>query len=258
MIDQSPPIPSFRHLPGTDDYHQITIDQHHPLHDDPLVNVADYGLSQNSYYGRRDGQNPPYHHAIAGSQEQVVCRKTVAEKLREVDLKLQKQGIRLHLLDGYRPLACQKALWDFTLSRIGRHIDDPDQCRKMVSRYWSDPDHFDPDDYRTWPTHITGGAVDLTLHTLAGEPLYMGGVFDDPCPISHSAHYEQPTDSDSFTLRQAKINRRRLFWSMTDAGFANYGHEWWHFDWGTQMWVMNRKKLFPDENITAFYGLPCL
>ncbi len=24
-----------------------------------------------------------------------------------------------------------------------------------------------------------------------------------------------------------------------EVGFANYHHEWWHFDYGTQMWVMN-------------------
>jgi D-alanyl-D-alanine dipeptidase len=36
---------------------------------------------------------------------------------------------------------------------------------------------------------------------------------------------------------------------MTDAGFANYPNEWWHFSWGDQMWA----KMAGER--AAHYGL---
>ena len=74
----------------------------------------------------------------------------------------------------------------------------------------------------------------------------MGGVFDDPAELSHTAYFEkinaeQATGQYRLPLgyTEALRNRRLLYWAMTGAGFANYPYEWWHFDWGTQFWIPN-------------------
>ena len=130
-----------------------------------------------------------------------------------------------------------------------------ENCRKFVGQYISDPTKFDESDFRTWPTHATGGAVDLTIRRVdSGDFLYMGGIFDDSSPISHAAFYEGNFLNGSLSHEEARNNRRLLYWMMLDEGFANYSYEWWHFDWGTQMWAMNRRDLFPNETCTPWYG----
>jgi hypothetical protein len=85
----------------------------------------------------------------------------------------------------------------------------------------------------------------------------MGGTFDDPTSCSHTHYYEKITGKQKETNQsptasmQALQGRRLLYWLMTDAGFANYPAEWWHYDWGTQMWVQNHTGKKPK---TAFYG----
>jgi D-alanyl-D-alanine dipeptidase len=47
------------------------------------------------------------------------------------------------------------------------------------------------------------------------------------------------------TLRLAAgmlYNRRLLHNTMTDAGFVNLPSEWWHFDYGDQLWAWANKK----------------
>ncbi len=91
----------------------------------------------------------------------------------------------------------------------------------------------------------------------------MGGIFDDPSDISHMAFYEKllarfngKEDRMSLTDLEALRNRRLLYWTMREAGFANYAYEWWHFDWGTQLWVVDIRSRSDVENAptNAWYG----
>src|SRR5690606_33140174 len=97
------------------------------------------------------------------------------------------------------------------------------------------------------PTHITGGAVDLTIRIKkTGELLYMGGIFDDSSETTVTDFFERKKKkNDSLTPSEiaAMKNRRLLYWSMLAAGFRNYPQEWWHFDFGNQMWLHNKKLL---------------
>ena len=83
------------------------------------------------------------------------------------------------------------------------------------------------------------GAFDLTLVWEDGEPLFMGGLFDDASAVSHTDRFEGPGPAAdfSFSAEEARANRRLLFWVMTEAGFVNYPDEWWHYSWGDQMWA---------------------
>lgn len=69
--------------------------------------------------------------------------------------------------------------------------------------------------------HSRGGTIDLTLTTLSGAPLDMGGDFDLMDERSHH-------DYSGCTAEQTK-NRLLLRRLMEQAGFAAYSAEWWHY-----------------------------
>ena len=116
-------------------------------------------------------------------------------------------GLRLRILDGFRPMEAQWALWN--------HTPDPD--------FVADPRRGSP--------HSRGAAIDLTLLDAAGHELDMGTGFDD---IFGS---RAPRFSRHFT------NRTLLLGLMTMAGFDHYLLEWWHY----QLHDSRRLPLFSDS-----------
>ena len=243
------PIPWRTHSPTALDYKDVPVDLSDPRSDEALVDVTEWGVAARGYYARTDGWNAPYHRRFATASDQVLCRRSVVERLRDANERLSAFGVELFVLNAYRSLALQKELWAFYIQKGSETLDDPTDanCVAFAGEYCSDPREFDASDSRTWPTHLTGGAVDLTLrirHT--GEPLFMGSVFDDPADASHTAYFERVNAEHAgeqkrlpLSYAEALRNRRLLYWAMTESGFANYPYEWWHFDWGTQFWVTN-------------------
>ncbi len=264
-LSELAPIPWKDHSPTALDYRFIPVDTADPRYGEPLVDLAAYGVAGNGYYARTDGLNAPYYRSFPSAMPQVWCRKTVAEHLVKVNVTLEPYGVELFVLDGFRPVAVQEELWAFFIEQAKNVLDEPSEkaCEEFAGTYCSDPRDYDPDDSTKWPVHATGGAIDTTLRLLgSAEPLYMGGVFDEPSEISHTAHFErkhESADSKSHFLsasnRAALRNRRLLYWAMSDSGFVNYPYEWWHFDLGTQLWVLDGG--FADRgqtNKSAWYG----
>ena len=119
-------------------------------------------------------------------------------------------GLRLKILDGFRPTEAQWALWN--------HTPDPD--------FVADPRRGSP--------HSRGTAVDLTLLDAAGHELDMGTGFDE---FSDRAHHGSQDISPI-----AQRNRALLLGLMTMAGFDHYLLEWWHY----QLHDSRRYPLFSD------------
>jgi D-alanyl-D-alanine dipeptidase len=131
-----------------------------------------------------------------------------------------------------------------------------EDLEKYAVLFCSDPTLYDPKNPQTWPVHITGGAIDLTMRSLDDkQEAFMGGIFDDADQISFTAYYEA-SDLTSQSALEARYNRRLLYHAMHICGFQNKPEEWWHFDYGTQMWIANgnlsgkalygRAELLPD------------
>lgn len=257
-------IPKRLHAPTARSYAHIPVDLSDPRNAEPLVKLADYGIAGGDYYARDDGNNPPYYRRFPAADAHVWSRRQVAERLQAVNAGLKPYGAELLALNGYRPVALQRQLWDFFLHQADIELDNPSERQRIAvaGKYCSDPSHFDPADSRTWPTHATGGAIDLTLRAIAtAEPLFMGGVFDDPDPVSHTGFFERKLVAHggdmrllSASAREALRNRRLLHWAMIGEGFAGYAYEWWHFDWGTQMWVVDIAAGEGERPGAAFYG----
>ena len=107
-------------------------------------------------------------------------------------------GLRLRVLDAFRPAEAQWVLWN--------HTPDPG--------FLADPRRGSP--------HSMGAAVDLTLVAAAdGGELDMGTAFDAFTPRSHHGNQDIST--------AAQRNRHLLMGIMTTAGWDFYRNEWWHY-----------------------------
>ncbi|HMW88567.1 MAG TPA: M15 family metallopeptidase [Candidatus Obscuribacter sp.] len=231
---------------------------------EPLVVLEDYGIACASFYARQDGFNLPYGRAFAGAEAKPRLRLGLARKLQQVNESLKGQGLEVLVLDGYRPVALQAQLFQFFKERAAREYPRAGDAmlKSLAGRYCSSAEQFQKNNPRTWPTHATGAAVDLTLRTIVTkEPLFMGGIFDDDSELSHTTYFEKPAKLSGLSRQTARENRRILYWAMFSAGFENYPYEWWHYDCGNQMWLMNRKNRLRQQGETAsaekaYYGLP--
>jgi len=249
LVDRAIPVPTTTPTADADIIaggRTIPIAEDDPRAAETLVDTTEAGLAGEAFYARADGGNAPYHRRIAGAPDCILLRAGVVEQLADVDARLAEAGLALFLLDGWRPLAVQEALWAFFLdrARAGGAADEA-AARAEALQYCGDPTRYDPGDPTTWPAHQTGGAVDLTLARRAPdgriEPLFMGGIFDDPSPVSHTAAFESESPAGPLagtaSAAEARANRRILYWSMREAGFTNLATEWWHYDYGDRLWA---------------------
>lgn len=125
-------------------------------------------------------------------------------------------GWDLVVLDGWRSVSFQSAL--------RAHYQDVDG--EVSTGYVAAVD-----DPALRPGHTTGGAVDVTL-SWHGVPLALGTDYDEFTPLAHPAAFEH----DGADARVRDL-RRLLNAVMSDAGFAAYPFEWWHWSWGEQWWA---------------------
>jgi len=252
------PVPLLRTPLTTALSRTVPVDLSDPRARERLVDVRELGVRGESFYARADGSNPPYHQPLAGAISGLLLRESVAGRVAEADRGLRRHGFALFVLDGYRPIATQQALWDFFWMQIGRDepgLSEPDRTAR-VATFVSDPRAFRADDPRTWTLHCTGGAVDTLLCGRDGAPLDMGAAFDDATPASATDHFERLLENGRITPDDPRLAHRRIhYWAMREAGLTNYPHEYWHFDWGNQMHVLAlAAEKVPDRPHAAWYG----
>lgn len=106
-------------------------------------------------------------------------------------------GLRLKILDAFRPQQAQQALW-----AVAPHPD-----------YVADP--------AKGSNHTRGVALDLTLVGADGLALDMGTVVDTMSAASHHFHAAHPAP--------VQLNRMKLLTVMLEAGFVHHPREWWHY-----------------------------
>src|SRR3989338_5010432 len=168
-----------------------------------------------------------YHNMGLSTDDRMFLRRGVAEKLSRIQEKLGRYKFKVW--DGYRPRSVQKSVYrKFWRETEKAHPDwNTDQIKNEVEKYVSLPD-----DPGRIPPHSTGGAVDLTLVDLDGRELDMGTVFDSFQETAAALYYEEHEGSEV-----VRNNRRILREAMIAAGFLPYPHEWWHYDYGDQVWA---------------------
>jgi D-alanyl-D-alanine dipeptidase len=192
-----------------------------------------------SCYPERILVRPQYFiQGLEGSIPECYVREGVLERLIEVAESLPR-GWKLVLLDCWRPLALQKALFS-KLCREPRERNK-DLCEEEIIRRAKMFVALPSDDPIRVPGHATGGAVDLTISDNKGRILYMGSDFDETTERSFTCYYENLAREGkklSAKEKEAMENRKMLLQLMGRANFSNYPEEWWHFDFGNMNWAI--------------------
>ena len=163
-------------------HHIIPWDSSDARFHEPLVRIEPYSIAFESYHARTDAKNSPYFRPIEGSHQEGWLRGTVTEKLVAVNAHLRPYGAEIMVLDAYRCMDCQRGLWKFFYQRV--KVENPDfgdrECTDYALGYVRDPRLFDLRDSRTFPVHLTGASIDVTLRDLdTGEWLDMGMASTD-------------------------------------------------------------------------------
>ncbi|GAA3138922.1 M15 family metallopeptidase [Nonomuraea salmonea] len=159
-------------------------------------------------------------------------RDGVLRRLEHAE-SLLPAGYHLLVVEGYRPVATQRRIFDgyrATLTGL-----TPEESYVAASRYVS-PVEVAP--------HTAGAAVDLTLVSPDGTEYDMGTEVNDNPEQSEGACYTAaPGISDD-----ARAHRKLLGVALEAAGLVNYPTEWWHWSYGDRYWAMSTK------NDHALYG----
>ncbi|MEU7864435.1 M15 family metallopeptidase [Nonomuraea sp. NPDC049141] len=163
-------------------------------------------------------------------------RLGIVGRLAAAQIRLPR-GLRLLLVEGYRPYALQERYFASSLDRMRRTYPGWTRERLCVeaAKYVSPPEVA---------PHVAGGAVDVTLCTEDGTELPMGTEVNATPPEYGEECY---TESAGISA-EARGNRQILIDIMTATGFVNYPTEWWHWSYGDRYWA------FVGERPHAHYG----
>jgi len=155
----------------------------------------------------------------------IVVRKTVAEKLFEISTKLKEKNsdFKLKVVYGYRHPNVQLEYFKNIKSDIKKNnpTDSDEELNEKTHMFVADP---------RVAGHPTGGAVDITITTSNGD-LDMGTKIAD---------FSDSDKIQTFSLLindEQKNNRKLLHDLMISVGFSPFYGEWWHFSYGDLEWA---------------------
>lgn len=226
---------------------------------EPLVDLRAVGAL------RLDSRLADPQGAFAMLRLGVVDRLVTAQTLLPV-------GLRLLIIEGYRPLALQRQYFEAHVERLRANDPwaDEAELRRRASAYVAPPEVA---------PHVAGAAVDLTLCTVDGAELPMGTEVNDTdtnCVATSDASTRDvtpggamPGGAETSHARgdhargdhagtgvgitrachtastgidaQARENRRLLSAALSAAGLINYPSEWWHWSYGDRYWAFATK-----------------
>ncbi len=173
-------------------------------------------------------------------RKEVIRRLLLAENY----LKEAESNLRLAVFDAWRPIRVQKFMYDYTINQecFSRGIDPSIQedsvefieIVELVSKFWAFPSL----EKSMPPPHSTGGAIDLTLATIDGNALNMGGEIDSIEPVSAPDYYLKNEHLGAHSSACLWQSRRTLLTKVLKlSGFVQHPNEWWHFSYGDQLWA---------------------
>ncbi|HWG22529.1 M15 family metallopeptidase [Actinospica sp.] len=163
-------------------------------------------------------------------------RAGAAERLAQAE-KLLPAGLRLLVVEAYRPLELQRKYFDGYSEELAQLNPEytPEQLRAAASRFVSPPE---------LAPHTAGAAIDLTLCDDEGRELDMGTILDATPEQSDGKCYTAAAGLPP----EAAANRAVLVEAMHSAGFVNYPTEWWHYSYGDRYWALM------SQRTEAIYG----
>lgn len=188
--------------------------------------------------------------------DRIFLRSSVFQMFLLANEIMKKNGLRLLIYDGWRPLKLQENLFWFYLKKFTAnkfnlqndfsHAKSPVEIKNIFNSFpittqevlkeanktyvsWPSSDKYSPS------PHSTGGSVDVWVYN-DGHPLNLGIPFDW-MEENAGAFYHLKLFRKRYHGNEKKIcfSRNLLIYSMVKAGFSCYGPEIWHFNYGNQM-----------------------
>lgn len=155
-----------------------------------------------------------------------LLRQSVAQMLAEAARNVPA-GLRLQIVEGYRPIAVQRAHFKRALAEARKRFPNADEAKIRIEagHYSAPPDAITP------PPHLTGGAVDLELIDETGERLDLTSPFDI-LDVNSAAMHARGLSAE------AEKNRALLRSILEPTGLTNYADEWWHWSYGDNGWAL--------------------
>ncbi|MFA5352124.1 MAG: M15 family metallopeptidase [Candidatus Gracilibacteria bacterium] len=182
---------------------------------------------------------PTYFEQGLAPDPRIFLRKATAEKLLAAQASLPA-GLRFKVWDAYRSRDVQNNVYQrYWQDLQAQHPDwDEEKIKLEVGKFVTPPYLKEK-----VPPHATGGTVDLTIVDADGKELDMGTEYDffgaEAAPFFYEIYKTKPA---------VTTNRRILRSVMEAQGFTLEQDEWWHFDYGNQIWALKSGKPF------AIYG----
>lgn len=193
--------------------------------------------------------HPEYYiQGIKGSLPVCYVRESVYEKLIYAS-KLLPKGYKLVILDAYRPVEVQQTLFDKYKNKLRKenpNLSD-EELTNLTLMFVALPSY---DEKKPSP-HNTGGSVDLTICDDEGRFLRMGTNYDEMSEIAFTRYFEEKLErGEKLTTEEEEFlkNRRVLYHIMNFVDFTNFSNEWWHYDFGNQLWAYHKELQY------AIYG----
>ncbi|MFA5947692.1 MAG: M15 family metallopeptidase [Candidatus Gracilibacteria bacterium] len=195
---------------------------------EPMVDLAKYGFII----------EPKYFKQKLSSESRLFLREKTAEKLAKIQKSIKP--LKLKIWDAFRSRDVQNNIYQKFYKEIkSAHPNWTEEMIKLeTGKFVSHPYQKD-----RIPPHATGGTIDLTLVDKNGKELDMGTKFDDFGKESQPFYFEIYRNKKAITK-----NRKILREAMLKENFTFDEDEWWHFDYGNQMWALKTGKPF------AIYG----
>jgi zinc D-Ala-D-Ala dipeptidase len=155
-----------------------------------------------------------------------MAREGLALRLERAARRLPA-GLRLHVVEAYRPPSEQRRFFEAYRRRLAREEPGLGRAESLVraSRFVAPP---------AVAAHPSGAAVDLTLVDRRGRPLDLGTPIDaTPEESAGACCFDAPS------IDAGARARRRLLASCLEAeGLVNYPTEWWHWSYGDRYWAL--------------------
>lgn len=232
-------------------YSDLKIDTYHPKFNEPLVDIADYGLAGQAYYSR---PNASTFDPVPEVPTNLYLRKSVAEALVTLNIGLRNPvfteffggDVELYVEDALRPVTLQRRLYDIFMPELIRR-NHPGISSEQVEKQLKDLIAVPSSDPLKPSPHATGGVFDVVLRYRQSSLGYVEGT---QVPMGHvDADTGSRIFPDFFELNEPKTpddkiaqkNRRAYYAIMTgmafgvDTGFVCNPTEWWHWGIGDQL-----------------------
>jgi len=204
------------------------------------INECNEPLVPLNLYPERIICHPEYFiQQIPTAMPVLYIREGVYRRLVSATKNLPK-GYKFVVYDAYRPVEVQKSLFDSYKEKLAKQNPtmNEEQLVFLTLNFISLPS-TDP---KKPSAHNTGGSIDLTIADNEGNLLDMGSYFDDMADLVITDYFEEKQkNGEKLTEKEKKVieNRRLLYNIMIEQGFTNFVNEWWHYDYGNQLWAYN-------------------